>query len=421
MAIVTFQHYPKLEMSFESLCEEELSLGAELVITTGFSTMTKEEDIMRELFYTDEAPEEMKENLYNLETIDEAPKVSSLAKSSFVKDKLLFSGANLNPRSREEVLEEILWLESIVPRTENVLVAGGIVFFLLYNAPFGDIDLFLFGLAEEEANYKLQEILSLVEYTSIVRTENAVTLHNEKTGIRVQVILRLYQTLSEVLHGFDVDSCCLGYYEGQIYSTKRCLESLKFGMNVVNFERLSPSYEYRLAKYATKGMSVYVPSYDRKKVDAKLLEQHIAKRGRINKKYVAGLSVLLFFNAKFEKNHSVESSLRIVSDYDYTKKKYGCSIKDITGVETSLRISNIFVGRKVMYIKAGKEDTVNVLSFPYSEQLLEFERLNETKIEWGVPTSLTWKITNPGEQLTGTFHSIVLENRDRWYNGVYYY
>lgn len=197
------------------------------------------------------------------------------------------------------------------------------------------------------------------------------------------------------------------------------MESLKFGMNVVNFERLSPSYEYRLAKYATKGMSVYVPSYDRKRVDTKLLEQHIAKRGRINKKYVAGLSVLLFFNAKFEKNHSVENSLSLVSDYDYTKKKYGYSIENIVGVETSLRISNVFKGRKIMYIKACKEHTEDVLNFPYLEQLSE--KLNEMKFEWGVPTSLSWKITNPGEQMTGTFHSIVLENRDRWYSGVYYY
>lgn len=408
-------------MSSNSLCREELSLGAELVITTGFSAMTKEEDTMRDLFYTDEAPEEMKENLYNLKTIDEAPEMSSLAKSSFVKDKLLFAEAHSNPRSREEVLAYTLWLESIFPRTENVVVAGGIIFFLLYDAPFGDIDLFLFGLTEEEADAKLQEILSLVEYTSIVRTENAVTVHNRKTGIRVQVILRIYRTLSEILHGFDVDSCCLGYYEGQIYSTKRCLEALKFGMNVVNFERLSPSYEYRLAKYATRGMSVYVPSYDRKKVDIKLLELDVANRGRINKRYVTGLSVLLFFNAKFEKNYTVDRYIPLVSDYDYVKKKYGCAIEGIVGVKTSLRISNVFAGRKVAYIKALKEDTKDVLRFPYSQQFLKFEESENMKLQWIVPASLLWKTVNPGEQMTGTFHSIVLENRNRWYHGVYYY
>lgn len=193
-------------MSFETLCEEELSLGAELVITTGFSAMTKKEDIMRNLFYTDNASEEMKENLYKLKIVDKAPEVSVNARSPFIKDKLLFSEAHLNSRSKEEIQGYSLWLESIFPRTENVLVAGGSVFFLLYDAPFGDVDLFLFGLTEEEADKKLREIISLVEYTSIARTENAVTLHNEKTGIRVQIILRLYRTVSEILHGFDVDS-----------------------------------------------------------------------------------------------------------------------------------------------------------------------------------------------------------------------
>ena len=42
---------------------------------------------------------------------------------------------------------------------------------------------------------------------------------------------------------------------------------------MVDMTRRSPSYEMRLAKYATRGFSVLVPTFDRRRVDPQLFER----------------------------------------------------------------------------------------------------------------------------------------------------
>lgn len=39
---------------------------------------------------------------------------------------------------------------------------------------------------------------------------------------------------------------------------------------------------------------------------------------------------------------------------------------------------------------------------------------------WNIPQFLTFKITNPGQQMTNTFHSIVLADNNEWYKGEFY-
>lgn len=81
-----------------------------------------------------------------------------------------------------------------------------------------------------------------------------------------QIILRSYKTFSEIIHGFDVDCCCLGFDGVNLWATPRAIVSLRDGFNRVNFDLLSPSYEYRLAKYGSRGMPIKVPDFHRSKV-----------------------------------------------------------------------------------------------------------------------------------------------------------
>jgi hypothetical protein len=55
-------------------------------------------------------------------------------------------------------------------------------------------------------------------------------------GVRraVQIILRLYASLAEVLLGFDVDCCCIGYDGSNVCALPRCLWALRHQVNVVN-------------------------------------------------------------------------------------------------------------------------------------------------------------------------------------------
>ncbi len=101
--------------------------------------------------------------------------------------------------------------------------------------------------------------------TIVSRSTNAISVILEIMGfqvIRINFILKIYRTYSEVLHGFDLDSSCVGWDGVDVWSIERCRFSLYHGYNTVNPDLMSHHYEYRLAKYATMGISVMVPGIE---------------------------------------------------------------------------------------------------------------------------------------------------------------
>jgi hypothetical protein len=48
-----------------------------------------------------------------------------------------------------------------------------------------------------------------------------------------------------------------------------------------------------------------------------------------------------------------------------------------------------------------------------------YAMVNQTA-RWLLPKKIEFKVTNPGEQMTGTFHHIVLSDLSVWYHGQYY-
>jgi hypothetical protein len=86
----------------------------------------------------------------------------------------------------------------------------------------------------------------------------------------IQVVLRLYDSPVEVLFGFDCDCCCCAYNGREVLLTPRCYLALQRFVNILNPINAwpnRPSYELRLAKYATRGFAVGVPGLDRTLVD----------------------------------------------------------------------------------------------------------------------------------------------------------
>lgn len=161
----------------------------------------------------------------------------------------------------------------------GVFVGGGCIYSILHGYPINDVDLFLHGLDEKQAEATLYTIAQVIKDTILIpnglafgkisREKECVTflfgVDSQVDHIRivpqfstklpftkVQVILRLYQTPSEILHGFDVDSCCLGYDGDNVWMTDRCWFALENGYNTVNMDRLSRTYELRLAKYGRR-------------------------------------------------------------------------------------------------------------------------------------------------------------------------
>lgn len=151
-----------------------------------------------------------------------------------------------------------------------------------------DIDIFLYGLNEEQANEKLKEIFFSIQEalpcppicfrypiawnsTQIFRSKHAVSIVSQFPYRHIQIVLRLYKSPAEILmvsvfwyrqqeKGFDVDVCGLGFDGQKVWMTPRAHYALTHQANTVDMERRSPTYEMRLAKYSQRGFAVQVPS-----------------------------------------------------------------------------------------------------------------------------------------------------------------
>jgi ankyrin repeat protein len=149
-------------------------------------------------------------------------------------------------------------------------------------APASDVDLFLYGLSEEQAVEKIKQIEqrirdSILTETTTVRTKNAVTIVSQYPTRHVQIVLRIYRSISEILTGFDVDCSCAAYDGAQVYASPRALAAYMTQINTVDLTRRSPSYENRLSKYSHRGFEVYWPLLDRSRIDPTLFERSFGR------------------------------------------------------------------------------------------------------------------------------------------------
>ncbi|EPS35574.1 hypothetical protein H072_11052 [Dactylellina haptotyla CBS 200.50] len=159
-------------------------------------------------------------------------------------------------------------------------------------APTSDIDLFIYGTKDEAVAIKRIEavektIIKNLEDKKVlsVRTKNTITIVSEYPNRHIQIVLRLYSSISEILTGFDVSCACVAYDGQQVYANPRAIVSLMLQCNDIDLSRRSPSYEFRLAKYRKRGFEIYYADLDRKIIDPTIYERHI--RG------VKGLAKLL--------------------------------------------------------------------------------------------------------------------------------
>lgn len=121
---------------------------------------------------------------------------------------------------------------------QNMYIAGGSLISILRGNKINDIDIFTVG-SEDECQRSLITFSSrlfpmgeyeIYHYTPVIKfSKNAVTFRQDNI---YQVILRSYRSPSEIVHGFDLDSCGIIFVNNNI--------------NFLDPERASPSYIYRL-------------------------------------------------------------------------------------------------------------------------------------------------------------------------------
>jgi ankyrin repeat protein len=167
----------------------------------------------------------------------------------------------------------------------NVLIAGGSVSSLLSSVPveyktsdekiqewfssfanFGDIDIFLYGLTDRQATKKIFEIYENIKSVIpkeilCIRGPRAISFVMGSGYRHIQIILRNFKTLPEILLSFDINICSFGYDGENIWCSPRSCYAMTRAVNTVNVTKKSPSYEYRLTKYGKRGYAVYIPNF----------------------------------------------------------------------------------------------------------------------------------------------------------------
>lgn len=149
-------------------------------------------------------------------------------------------------------------------------------------APASDVDLFIYGLSEEQAIEKIKSIEkkvkdSILAETTTIRTKHAITIASQYPTRHVQIVLRIYKSLAEILTGFDVDCSCAAYTGSQVYASPRALAAYMTQTNTIDLTRRSPSYENRLSKYSHRGFEVHWPQLDRSKIDPTIFERNFGR------------------------------------------------------------------------------------------------------------------------------------------------
>jgi hypothetical protein len=103
------------------------------------------------------------------------------------------------------------------------------------------------------------------------------SLWSRRADNLLQIVLRVYKSISEILTGFDIDAAGGAYDGSQVYVTPRALGSFITQVNHIDLSRRSPSYENRLSKYSRRAFEVYWPDLERSRIDPTIYERSFGR------------------------------------------------------------------------------------------------------------------------------------------------
>ncbi|KAE8228479.1 hypothetical protein CF326_g6587 [Tilletia indica] len=188
----------------------------------------------------------------------------------------------------------------------HVFIAGGSVLATLSEEDTGvfdtrlnnsDIDIFLYGLTDEEASKKVEDIAhalrtnitSFDERYYIERGVGVISFvpYQSSAGRKVQMVLRLAANPAEILAGFDFDQVCMGYDGTNVWMSLRGVRALCTGYTAT-MGALSSTFAARIIKYGSRGYGVTVglPENDGRNID-KLNAKCSALQDVIKQRYTA--------------------------------------------------------------------------------------------------------------------------------------
>jgi hypothetical protein len=138
-----------------------------------------------------------------------------------------------------------------------------------------DYDLVLFGVDQETANRVAWDLIHYPGAQVSAITGNALTVMISETGeevgddvVKVQLLLRIYDTMQDLFDGFDIDACkiCLtvdrdGEY--QLRAAPEWVVAMRHMTVWLDINKWSKSSVYRIYKYYVKGFDIFIPGLQR--------------------------------------------------------------------------------------------------------------------------------------------------------------
>ena len=191
---------------------------------------------------------------------------------------------------------------------KNVFVAGGIVLTTCLHTDKSrdgdklvkdsDIDVYIYDLDAEGANKKIEEIYTVWSSNLPPTNRQKLVVKNARTinfladypNRRVQIILKLLQSPTQVLLNFDLDVCAIGFDGKQVLMLPRCARAIETGYSVFTMDLVWGHYlgdrkatrETRVLKYADKGFGLRIlPSYANSLEDDTLYDKLANSQGLV--------------------------------------------------------------------------------------------------------------------------------------------
>lgn len=364
----------------------------------------------------------------------------------------------------------------------GILIAGGCISNSISNNSLcnSDVDIFIYGISMDQVQAKILDIYNTIKRNKQNKEneraiKNKVTPHDIEVPIlttskytlidnNFQIIHRLYKSISEILHGFDIGSSAVGFDGVNLYFTTLSKFAFEYGCNILDTSRRSTSYEFRLQKYFDRGFEIILPELDISKISNPYYDEYGITLPLCMPFFIVSFRETFGNKIIIDKFHKKSKQ---VSDYDSIKmvdypeftyfyknlehlvtEKYSRLVDYISDIPVKSKTSshNLYnisksgvdwlykkIMKKIMdsdkfpvkmcnkYL-IGDIETIFKSRNDKSKLMTIIENTkNEIYKRITVNSNLSissWITVNPGTQLTGSFNPII-EEPQKWYGEFY--
>jgi len=128
----------------------------------------------------------------------------------------------------------------------NFILAGGAIHSLLHNFALNDLDIFIIGREniKERIIGFIREIKE--DHAIVYATKNCITITNDTT---VQIILRIYNSIVNILNDFDVANVMMGFDGENVYLNEEGKFINETDFLIIDLNKYNHTYIKRLTKY----------------------------------------------------------------------------------------------------------------------------------------------------------------------------